>query len=247
MNGLRNRFGFCYCGRIERRLSPRDVKRHAGKIDNTSVPAISTQIVRRAHKDAIDRTRFDTHRTKHALRVINSITGDSKSFSLFDFFLAYVDAIDWTRFRTRFTRDTCGQIKSMKPTVAGRNLKRFLRIQIPLRECTTVGSVGCEPTARRHPQSVRDGRDRRHDISNPLPHGIKSFSTNDQIQNDSVAVTKHRHRLALPFSDICRLRREATELPECIKTECIKTGVTPTQISGRRAKQSTPPSYLTQL
>ena len=66
-------------GRIERRAPPGNIDGQTRKIDDTSVATVTTQVVRCAHEDTVDRTRLNAKRTKHALRVVNRIAGNAET------------------------------------------------------------------------------------------------------------------------------------------------------------------------
>ena len=46
------------------------------------------------HKDAVDRARLDAERAKHALAVVDRVTGDLEPFAPLGALLADIDAID---------------------------------------------------------------------------------------------------------------------------------------------------------
>jgi hypothetical protein len=66
-NWLMQNFGFCNNSWIQRCLTPRDLKRELGEIDNTSITTVAAQVVIGTHENAIHRARLDTQRTEHAL------------------------------------------------------------------------------------------------------------------------------------------------------------------------------------
>ena len=106
VNGLDNRLRLRHCCRIQRRASPRNIHRQTREIDNTSVAAIATQVVRRAHEDTVDWTWLDTQSTEHALRVVDRVASYLKALAVFDTLLANVDTIDRTGLCALITGNT---------------------------------------------------------------------------------------------------------------------------------------------
>ena len=123
-----------------------------------------------AHEDAIDWARLDTQSTKHALRVIDGVSGDLKSFAPFDAFFADVDAIDRAGFGTLVASDTRGQIESMKATVTGGNRNGLFRILKLLRERSSITTIGDQPISQRDEHPVSDGTDGQPNVTQPIEH-----------------------------------------------------------------------------
>ena len=105
MNRLRNNFGIGNGRWIECGPAPRHVERQPRKVDDAPITAVTTQIVRGAHEDAVDWTRLDAQRTKHALGIIDGEAGYLEAFTVFHPLFADVDAIDRASFRALIAGD----------------------------------------------------------------------------------------------------------------------------------------------
>jgi hypothetical protein len=171
-----NRFGDYFCvgdrGWVQRRASPGYVERHPRKIDNASVPAVTAQVVRRAHENAIDRARLDAQRTKHALRVINGVTSDLKTLASFNAFLANVNAVDRTCLSALIARDARCEIEAMKPAIASGHWDRQLGIFKVLCKRPAFGSVRFDPRPKSYPHAMRNGVNRLDDVAHPGPNSL---------------------------------------------------------------------------
>jgi len=134
--------------------------------------------VRGTHEDAIDRTRLDTQRAKHALAVVDRVAGNLESLAAFDFFLADIDAIDRASLGTLVARDTGGEIEAMKTPIAGRHGHRQLGIFKVLGKGLSLGPIGLDCGPERHPQSEDDRVYRFENITKP---GKNSFEPTDHF------------------------------------------------------------------
>lgn len=133
------------CRWIERRPAPCHVERQTGKVDNAPVAAVAAQVVRRAHENTIDRTRFDTQSAKHAFAVVDGVAGDLESFAPLDALFPNVDTVDGTSLGTLVTGDTSRQVKPMKPTIPRGNRHRKFGVLEVFGKRLTVGVVRLEP------------------------------------------------------------------------------------------------------
>jgi len=178
VDGLGDNFGLGNSGRIQGRTSPSNVGRQTRKVDDATIAAITAQVVRSTHEDAIDRARLDTQRAEHALAVVNRVAGDFESLTAFDFFFANIDAIDGASLGTLVAGDTGGQIEAMKAPIAGRDGDRQLGILKMLGKRLAIGPIGFDRGPQRHPQSENDRVYRLENITKP---GENSFEPTDHI------------------------------------------------------------------
>ena len=114
MHGLGDDLRLSDRRRIERGAAPSDIRRQTGEVDDATIATIATQVVRRAHKDAVDRTRLDAQRAKHALRIVDREVRDLKAFASFHALLADLDEIDRTGLRALLAGDAGRQVVAMK-------------------------------------------------------------------------------------------------------------------------------------
>jgi len=134
--------------------------------------------VRGTHEDAIDRTRLDTQRAKHALAVVDRIAGNLESLATFDFFFADIDAIDRASLGTLVARDASGEIEAMEAPIASRDGHRQLGVLKVLSKCLSLGPIGLDRGPQRHPQSVDHRENRFENITKP---GKNSFEPTDHF------------------------------------------------------------------
>ncbi len=167
-----NHFRIGNCRWVERRSAPGHIERHPRKIDDASIAAVAAQVVRRAHEDAIDRTRLDAQCTEHALRVVDRVAGDLEALAAFDALLADVNAIDRARLRTLIAGDAGRQIEAMKAAIPGRHRNRQLRIFEVLGKRFALGPIGFDPRSKRDPHAVRNGVNRLDDVAHPGPDSL---------------------------------------------------------------------------
>jgi hypothetical protein len=171
-----NRFGDHFRvgngGGIERRAAPGDVQRHPRKIDNAAVAAVAAQIVRRPHEYAIDGTRLDTQRTKHALRIVDRVAGDFETLAVLDPLLADVDAVYRASLRALIAGDTGCQIEAVEAAIPCGNRNGQLRVFEMLGECFALRPIGFYPRSKRDPHAMRNGVDRLDDVAHPGPNSL---------------------------------------------------------------------------
>src|SRR5262245_57782068 len=111
MHRLSDHFRIGHRGWVQRRPTPRDIQRQSRKIDDASVATVAAHVVRRAHKNAIYRARFDAQRAEHALGVVNRVPSDLEPFAAFDTLFADVNTIDWAGLGTLIAGDASRQIE----------------------------------------------------------------------------------------------------------------------------------------
>ena len=167
MDGLGDDFGLCDSGWVERSSAPGDIERQTREVDDRSVAAVAAQVVRRSHKDTVNRAWLDAEGTKHALAVVDRVAGDLKAFATFDFFFADVDTIDRARLGALIARDAGRQIKPMKTTIAGRDRHREFWVLEMFGKGLPLGVVGFEPSSQRHPHTGDYGVDSSDNITKP--------------------------------------------------------------------------------
>src|SRR5256885_12184719 len=92
VNRLGNYFRIGNSRGVQRRSAPRHIKRHPREIDDATIAAVAAQIVCRSHEDAIDRTRLDAQRAKHALGVVDRIASDLEALATLYPLLAAINA-----------------------------------------------------------------------------------------------------------------------------------------------------------
>src|SRR5579872_2603437 len=117
-NRLEQRFRFGHRRGIERRLTPGDLQRKLGVIDDATIAAVTAQIVIGTHEDAIDRARFDAQSAEHALGVIDCEAVKPKSLPDRRFFLVDVNAIDRAGDGALVAADAGGQVVAVKTPIA---------------------------------------------------------------------------------------------------------------------------------
>src|SRR3972149_2123000 len=159
-------------GRIERRPTTSHVERHPREIHDAAVPAVATQVVRRAHEDAVYRTRLDAQRTEHALRIVDRVAGDLEALAAANLFLTDVNAIDGASLRALVAGDAGRQIEAMEAAIARRHRHRQLRILEVLGERLPLRLIRLEPSPQRDPHAVGDGVHRLDHIAEPRPDGF---------------------------------------------------------------------------
>ncbi len=159
MDRFGNRFGAGHgCG-VDRCSSPSDIERHTRKVNNAAIAAVTTQIVGRAHEDAIDRAWLDAQSTEHTLRVIDRIAGDLEALAPFNFFLADVNTIDGARFGALVARDAGREIEAVKTSIPGRDRDRQFRVLKMLGKRLPFGPIRFDPGTERNPHTMDDGGD----------------------------------------------------------------------------------------
>jgi len=154
---------------IQRRLAPCNLQRKLGIVDDTPVTTVATKVVIGPHKDAVNRTRLDTQRTKHALGVVNRKAVDAEAFSDRAFFFVDIDAVNRTRRRALFAADACRKVKTVETTIAWLHLERHFRVLIDLGKCASV--VCLEHRQERDVHPLQDGHNRHPDVAEPQKHG----------------------------------------------------------------------------
>ena len=169
VNWFGNHFAVGNRSRIERRSSPRNINRHAREVDNAAIAAVATKVVRRAHEDAVDRTRFDTQSAEHALGVIDGVAGDFEALASLDTFFADVNTIDGARLRALIAGDASCEVEAMKASVSGRNRYRQLWVFEMFGEGLALWLIRRKPVAKRHAHAVANGVDCLEDIAEPGP------------------------------------------------------------------------------
>jgi hypothetical protein len=171
MHGIDDDLRSGHRGRIQRRPSPGDVHRQTSKIDQASIPTVTTQIMGRAHENAIDRARLDAQRAEHAFRVVDRETRDLESLAAARHaFLANVDAIDRTDLGALIAGNARRQIIAMKTPITGCDRHGQLGIFEVLGERSALGTVRDDPISHGHPHAVGDGVDRVPDVAQPSTH-----------------------------------------------------------------------------
>jgi hypothetical protein len=172
VNRLGNHFRIGDGRRVQCCAAPRHIQRHPREIDDAAVPAITAQIVRRSHEDAVNRTWLDAQRTKHALRVVNRVSGDLETLAAFDPLFANINAVDRARFSALIARDARRQIKPVKTAIPGSDRYGQLWIFKVLGKRLPFWTVSLNPRAKRYPQAMRNGVDGVNDVAHPGPHSL---------------------------------------------------------------------------
>jgi hypothetical protein len=171
-----NRFGYHFCvgngRRVQRRSAPRDIEWQSREIDDATIATVAAQVVCRAHENAVNRARFDAQRAKHALRVIDCVSSDFKTFAAFDSLLADVDAIDWASLGTLIAGDARRKIETMKTAISGGNWNGKLGIFKVLGKRFAFRPVSLDPRPERNPHSMRNGVDGFNDVAHPGPNSL---------------------------------------------------------------------------
>jgi hypothetical protein len=170
MNRLGDDLRRCDRRRVQRRAAPRRVNRHPGEIDNRSVATIAAQVVRRAHKNTIDRARLDAQRAKHAFRVIDRKGRDLEALATRHALFADVDAVDRARLRALIAGDARRQIVAVETTIAGRDRNGQLRVFEVLGKRQPLRIVRFEPIPQRNSHTLSDRPHRNPNVSKPFPH-----------------------------------------------------------------------------
>ena len=98
MNGFGDHFRLRYCRRIQCCSPPGYVQRHPREVDDATVAAIATQIVRGTHENTIHRAGLNAQRAEHTFAVIYGVARNLKPFAAFYTFFTDVDAIDGASF-----------------------------------------------------------------------------------------------------------------------------------------------------
>ena len=177
-NRLVEHFGFSNGRRIQCCPAPRDFQGQSGVVNNTSITAVTAQVVIGSHKNAVDRAGIHTKCTEHALCVINGEPVQPESFSNSTLFLLNVNTVHRAGLSTLFARDTGGEIKTVKPPVTRLHFEWHFGVLIDLRECPPV--IRLAHGQNRHNESPKNRCDGQPDISKPSQHEGSSRKKNSR-------------------------------------------------------------------
>jgi hypothetical protein len=158
--------------RVQRRLPPGDFQGQLGVIDDATVPAVATLVVRGAHEDAVHRARVHAQRAEHALGVVDLEAVDPEALADRVLDLLDVDAVDRAGAGALVAADAGGQVEPVKPAVARLDRDGQLGVLEMLGE--GLAAVGLDEVPQGHVHALPHRRDRLRDVAKPLTHGILS-------------------------------------------------------------------------
>ena len=167
-----HRFGNCLClghhGRIKRILPPGNFQWQACKVDDASVTAIATQIVRRSHLKALRHARLGAETTQQALGIVDNVPRYLEAFSALGFLPADINTVNRAVLGTSSAGRTFCQIVTMESSVAIRHDKRQLWILVLFGERPSLGVVRSVPVSHRNPKCLGNRNHGNKYIVKPL-------------------------------------------------------------------------------
>ena len=171
MHRINNHLRLGYRRGIQRRSPPSYIQWQSRKIDDATIAAVATQIVRRSHENTVYGARLDAQGTEHTFRVVDREFCDPEPLAILDSLPADVDAVHRARLRAPLAGYARGQIETVETPVTCGNWDGFFGVLVLLgvRSATTL--VGTYPVPKCHEQPFRDRPYREAEISEPIPHG----------------------------------------------------------------------------
>jgi hypothetical protein len=155
---------------VQFRAAPSDLQGQTRKIDDTSGAAVTTQIVRRSHENAIHRAALGTDSANQTFRVIDRETGDAEAFFPLGLLLADVDTAYGAIAGAALASDATRQIVAVEAAITRGYPQGKLGIFIMLGEGFPPQIVGDDPIAHGNPQRLKHRDNRSIDIGQPTFH-----------------------------------------------------------------------------
>ena len=171
MNGFHNDFRSSYCGWIDSRTSPPNVYRQPCKVDDCSIPTVTTQIQSWSHENTVNRAWLNAKCTEHAFRIVDRKARHLKAFTPGRFLHNDVNAVNGTFLRTLITGNTRREIKTMKSSISCRNRCREFRIFEVFCECFSVWIKSTTKDVESNSHTVQHSTNRRKEVAKPTDHG----------------------------------------------------------------------------